>query len=101
MNSAAMWKVIFAVFMSIFMALSPLGFPRIPHAKDFELVWADEFDGNDLDAAKWKGLGCDSGDPSVRRGSYWHTDMATVKDGKLHIQTEYYPDGFNGNGKPG
>ena len=53
-----------------FMALSPLGHPRIPHAKNFELVWADEFDGNDLDAAKWKGLGCCSGDPSVRRGSY-------------------------------
>ena len=45
-------------------------------------------------------LPCPAG-PAVRRGSYWNTDFATVKDGKLHIRTEYFPDGYNGNGKPG
>ena len=73
----------------------------MPDEKKLTLVWADEFDGDALDATKWEGHYCGAGDASVRRGSYWHTDMATVKDGKLHIRTAYYPEGYKGNGKPG
>ena len=101
MNFIAMLKAVFAVFMSLFMSLSPAGFPRVPHEKDFELVWSDEFDGDSVDTTKWEGHYCNNKEAVVRRGSYWHTDMATVKDGSLHIRTEYYPDGYNGNGKPG
>lgn len=46
MNFLAMMKAVFAVFISLFMALSPGGFPRVPHGKDFKLVWPDEFDGS-------------------------------------------------------
>ena len=101
MNFAAMMKAVFAVILAFFMGLSSAGFPRVPHEKDFELVWADEFDGDSLDAGKWEGHYCNGEEARIRRGSYWHTDMATVKDGNLHIRTEYYPDGYNGNGKPG
>ena len=94
-------KALGALFLSVFMALSPCGFPRVPHGKDFELVWSDEFDGEGVDPAKWEGHCCNGENAVVRRGSYWHTDMATVKDGKLHIRTQYYPDGYNGNGLPG
>ena len=94
-------KAIFAAILSILMSLSPLGFPRVPHARDFELVWSDEFDGDSLDAAKWEGHYCNGETASVRHGSYWHTDMAAVKDGCLHISTRYYPEGYKGNGKPG
>ncbi len=75
--------------------------PRVPHEKELELVWADEFDGDGLDLTKWEGHGCGGDEAKIRRGGYWHTDMATVKDGCLHIRTEYYPDGYNGNGLPG
>ncbi len=96
-------KAVLALVLSFFMAMSPAGFPRVPHEKKLRLVWSDEFDGKTLDAAKWKGTKCgsDSKNPSVRRGSYWMTDMASVKDGCLHIRTAYYPKGYKGNKKPG
>ena len=95
------FKALGAAILSLFMMLSCKGFPRVPHADDFELVWSDEFDGEELDAAKWHGHYCGAGEATVRRGSYWHTDMARVGDGFLRIATEYYPEGLNGNGKPG
>ena len=94
-------KAFFAEMLSLVMSLSPKGFPRVPHEEKFELVWSDEFDGDSLDFSKWRGHGCSSDAASVRRGSYWHTDMAEVRDGELHIKTAYYPEGYNGNGKPG
>lgn len=94
-------KALWAAFLSLLMMISPGGFPRVPHAKDFELVWSDEFDGDSVDETKWEGHYCNNTEAVIRRGSYWHTDMATVEDGKLHIRTAYYPEGYNGNGKPG
>ena len=92
-----------ALLLSLILILSPLAFPRVPHGKDFELVWSDDFDGDTLDTAKWQGLNCDADTqhPAVRRGSYWHTDFASVKDGCLHLRTAYYPNGYKGNRKPG
>lgn len=80
--------------------------PTIPHGKTinmdkFELTWEDDFDGDKLDLGKWDGHFYSDGDTIVRRGSYWNNDLATVSDGNLHIATKYYPDGLNGNGKPG
>ena len=96
-------KSVFALVLGFCLALSPVGFPRVPHERKLELVWSDEFDGDALDSTKWGGHFCGSGseNPTVRRGSYWTTDMATVTDGELHICTKYYPDGYNGNGAPG
>ncbi|MBP9988411.1 MAG: glycoside hydrolase family 16 protein, partial [Ruminococcus sp.] len=92
-----------SVFCSIF------GLPTYPHGKTvdmdkFELVWADEFDGDRLDMSKWQahyGYAADETGSYVRNGGYWNTKMCNVYDGNLHISTKYYPDGFEGNGKPG
>ncbi len=88
-----------SLFLSIF------DLPTYPHGKSvdmskFELVFSDEFDGNELDTAVWSS-GYGIGNTSVRKGGYWNTDMATVEDGNLHIATKYFPDGYKGNGKPG
>lgn len=93
-------KAVWALIISVFLMLSQAGFPQVPHAKDFVLAWSDEFDGDTLDTAKWRGH-YTAAEATVRRGSYWSTEMAVVKDGMLHIQTQYLPEGLNGNGKPG
>ncbi|MCR5041289.1 MAG: family 16 glycosylhydrolase [Clostridia bacterium] len=100
MKFAALIKGIFAALLGLILTLCG-SFPRVPHESSLELIWSDEFDGDLLDTQKWEGHYCGNGEPSVRRGSYWHTDMATVQDGALHIRTEYCPEGYNGNGKPG
>ncbi|MCQ2471701.1 MAG: glycoside hydrolase family 16 protein [Clostridia bacterium] len=102
------------VFLSIFLAIASLfcelfGLPTLPHGKlvdmnKFQLVWADEFDGDSLDTTKWGphcGWDRDSSGTYIRKGSYWNQGMCSVSDGALHISTAYYPDGFNGNGKAG
>ena len=93
-------KGIWSLVLSLIMMFTAGSFPRVPHEKDFALVWSDEFNGDSLDTTKWEGHNCGR-DAVVRRGSYWSTDMAVVQDGKLHIQTKYLPDGLSGNGKPG
>ena len=97
----SLFKGVLAVLLAGVLSLSSAGFPRVPHEKKLELAWADEFDGDTIDSTKWEGCYCNATDIYQRRGSYWNTDMASVKDGALHISTEYYPDGYNGNGKPG
>lgn len=82
------------------------GGPLIPHGKEidmtkYEITWQDEFDGEALDFTKWNGHFFSRGDTIARKGSYWNIDLASVKDGKLHIATRYYPEGLNGNEKPG
>lgn len=67
----------------------------------YEPTWSEEFDGDSLDFTKWDGHYFSHGQTAVRRGGYWNTDLCTVTDGCLHIATRYYPDGYNGNGKPG
>lgn len=67
----------------------------------YELTWKDEFDGDSLDFTKWNGHFYKKGQTSVRRGGYWNTDLCSVCDGSLRIATKYYPDGLDGNGKPG
>ena len=101
MNFTELLRAAAALILSFFMSLTPGGFPRVPNEKNLELAWSDEFDGDSLDLTKWEGHYCGSDTASVRRGSYWHTGTAVVEDGCLHIKTVYYPDGFNGNGKPG
>lgn len=94
-------RSVLALFLSLTMIILPCAFPRVPHAKNFELVWSDEFDGDALDAEKWQGYKCSDDEAYVRRGSYWSTRVLRFEDGKLHIPTTYYPDGLDGNGKPG
>ena len=51
----------------------------------FELVWSDEFDGDELDTSKW---GYEWW-VTERKGGYWHEDMVSVRDGNLVISAEY------------
>lgn len=95
---------IFLCIASLFLSLA--GRPTIPHGRQldmskFELAWSDEFDGDKLDLTKWDGHFYSDGDTIIRRGSYWNNSLATVSDGCLRIATRYYPEGLNGNGKPG
>ena len=110
----ASYPKVFRAIISFFLAIASLfceifGMPAIPHGKSvdmskFELVWADEFDGSTLDETKWGnhgGWNADASGTYIRKGSYWNKKMCSVHDGALHIRTEYYPDGFENNGKPG
>lgn len=51
----------------------------------FQLVWSDEFEGDQLDTSKW---GYEWW-VTMRKGGYWHEDMVSVKDGNLVIKAEY------------
>ena len=62
----------------------------------FTLVWSDEFDGNAVDSTKWTGYKCSAEKSKTRMGCWWNTDMASVSDGNLHIQTKYYDKGYKG-----
>jgi len=59
----------------------------------WELVWADEFDGTQLDAAKWRAAG-----DGMRRGGYWDVNNAIVEDGCLYLRTDYQENGRLGPG---
>ncbi len=61
----------------------------------FELVWADEFDGDSVNWDVWKGHYAWSANTD-RKGSVWNKKMASVRDGSLVIKTEYYADGLDG-----
>ena len=57
----------------------------------FELVWEDEFTGDELDTTKWddnQSVDTLHWGP-IRKGGYWHKDMIDVRDGNLVISTEY------------
>ncbi|NLX94238.1 MAG: glycoside hydrolase family 16 protein [Clostridiales bacterium] len=64
----------------------------------FELVWADEFDGDSVDRSNWSGHYTYGESASVRRGGYFQQDMAFVSDGNLIIRTDYREDGLGGGG---
>ena len=81
-----------------------LGWPVKPSGKaldmsKFELTWSDEFNGDAVDWDVWRhhynGV---TGQAQVRRGGYWCSDMAQLKDGSLVITTEYLTEGIGGGG---
>lgn len=63
----------------------------------FELVWSDEFDGNEVNLNNWGGHYVWGG-AEIRQGGFWHESMASVNDGCLTIKTEYLPEGAGGKG---
>lgn len=102
-------QTIIALFISItalFSSIFPAGeapfkvFGEVDMDK-FELVWSDEFDGDSLDESKWTGCHYSENETLLRKGGYWNMDFATVKDGNLHISTEYFENGYQDNGKAG
>ena len=101
---------IIRILVSFLMAVSPslphlLDLPAIPGGQNleleerFDLVWADEFDGDSLDTTKWddnQSVDTLHWGP-IRKGGYWHKDMVNVKDGNLVISTEYKSEPLAGN----
>lgn len=97
----------FMAILSFFFGI--FGLPTYPRGEEvnmdkFELVWADEFDGDRLDKDIWGahyGYAADESGTYIRKGGYWNDKMCTVENGALHIATKYYPNGIDDNGKPG
>ena len=96
-----MFAKILRALVAFLMLLSPtlpnsIGLPAIPNGQEldlenrFELVWADEFDGDSLDKTKWQTEWW----VTERKGGYWHEDMVSVKDGNLIITTAYFDEGL-------
>ena len=91
--------------LSFFMALISLFttivngslFKREIDLNDFELVWADEFDGDSLDRTKWS----TQDTTELRRGGYWNGEMVEVQDGNLTIYSKYLENGIEGENVPG
>ena len=117
MSIQNVFRTIIAFFQSIFLFIAglfspaaskpadptiipPPENPRALCMDDFSPVWSDEFDGDTLDTSKWTGFRCGGETSVVRQGGWWHTDLATVKNGNLSISTKYYADGYKG-GKAG
>ena len=82
------------VILMIFNTSSVNKKPQTLDISDYELVFADEFDGDSLDTSKWRQH--DGG--GVRKGGYWTLDQARVEDGNLIITTQYKEDGQSGPG---
>lgn len=80
-------------FLMLFSTTAPhkLDLPAIPSGQDlnlderFELVWADEFEGDTLNEKNWTYNWWEI----ERKGGYWHEDMVKVNDGNLVITTAY------------
>ena len=70
--------------------------PEVLEKGGYELVWGDEFDGDQIDYTKWR-VGYKGG---VRRAGYYldTEDAVFVKDGALTIRTRYMEDGVYGPG---
>ena len=91
-----MFKGLLSAFISLLMLISPTwpavssGIARHPKGKtidlsQFDLVWSDEFDGDELDMSKWSYEWW----LTERKGGFWHEDMVSVEDGNLVIRAEY------------
>ena len=82
------------VFLMIFNTSSATKNKETLDLSDFTLTFSDEFDGDSLDAAKWRQH--DGG--GVRKGGYWSLRQTRVEDGNLIISTQYKEDGEFGPG---
>ena len=70
--------------------------PEVLEKGGYELVWGDEFDGDEIDYTKWR-VGYKGG---MRRAGYYldTPDAVFVNDGALTIRTRYLEDGLYGPG---
>lgn len=98
----SIFNAVIAIFSSLFMYLSTAELvPCVPHKEDFELVWADEFDADSIDTSIWIPHSFKTNETVTRKGGYWNMNQVSVKDGNLHISTDYYPEGIDDNSLPG
>ena len=96
-NLGALANWLTAVVSSILLIFHIVQVAAQPHTIDlakYELVFADEFDGEALDPAVWR----PHNDEGIRKGGYWSLEQAGVANGALRIRTQYKPDGAFGSG---
>lgn len=98
---SSIMKSIIAVLIALAAIITvDIGLPNKPVGEkldlsQFTLVWEDEFEGDTIDTEKWnnnQNVGGLHWGP-IRRGGYWHKDMAFVNDGSLKIRTQYFDEG--------
>ena len=77
--------------------------PQFPSVTEIDMskfeevpVFSEEFDDAEINEDVWSGHYTYGDRYSVRRGGYWHRDMASVYGGSLHIKTEYLDEGLGG-----
>lgn len=96
-----MTSIISVILSILSLVLTFFGYPGFPTGDDvdmnkFELTWSDEFEGTKVNSKNWCRGWYPSTKTSTRKGGYWNTRLATVKDGALHIATRYYENGLDG-----
>ncbi len=97
------FRYITAFFLTVAnMFLFVFGLPKYPTA-DLDMskfdpvpVFAEEFNGTEINSEIWSGHYTYGNSYSIRKGGYWHKDMASVYDGNLHIKTAYMENGLGG-----
>lgn len=73
-------------FAALAALLAPAGLAQVPAARDWALVWSDEFDGIKLDRSKWGfDVDCWGGGNDERQCYTDSKRNAAIKDGKLVI----------------
>lgn len=72
--------------------------PKKLDLSDFELLFEDNFEGEELDKTKWRKSGFYNHRTGARKGGFWSASQAMIIDNKLHIRTEYKKDGECGPG---
>ncbi len=60
--------------------------PAAPEGKAWKLAWSDEFEGDELDAAKWEV-------PECRRRDAWWSNRAVSLDGEGHLRIRSFVEG--------
>lgn len=68
----------------------------------FDLVWQDDYLGDELDESKWHydyAQPSDGSNGVLRKGGYWVNDAVEVSDGNLIITTDWREDGVFGAGR--
>lgn len=68
------------------------GFPTPAHFPQMELVWSDEFDGDEVDTSKWNVIddyGYDQWYWSYGSEEYYTSENVTVEDGLLTLTASY------------
>lgn len=102
-----MFQRLCALLMAVinFIGIRLFSWPVTPNGEKldlskFELVWEDSFDGESLNPGNWRDHASEQNAATVRRGGWWHRDMAQMRDGMLYITTDYKEEGI-ANGQPG
>ena len=72
--------------------------PKKIDLSEFSLVFEDNFDGEELDGAKWHEHRWFNTETGARKGGLWSPSQALIIDNQLHIRTEYKENGEYGAG---